>query len=63
MSSSTTADKRLVLATHAEQQIDEVLNVFNSDINAHPEKFVREDQDLETKLTKITKTLFDLGKD
>lgn len=49
-------------ALYAETKIDNVLSVFNNDINAHPEKFVQEDQELETKLTKITKTLFDLGK-
>lgn len=52
--------KRVLL--DAEKEIDDVLHVFNKDINAHPEKFVQEDQELETKLTKITKTLFDIGK-
>ena len=46
----------------AEKQISDVLHVFDKDINAHPDKFVQEDQDFEAKLTKITKTLFDLGK-
>jgi U3 small nucleolar RNA-associated protein MPP10 len=52
--------KRVLL--DAEKEIDDVLHVFNKDINAHPEKFVQEDQELETKLTKITKTLFDIAK-